>query len=168
MLLKGPLHSGTQKGFARPDGPQEESPGLKRSGGLSPSRHNFLPQARTTSLRVCMCRQRALAPGTIGPASHLVLLLFRPGCRPQSRGLPCALRLHLPGSSCAACTCRRHKGKRQGKQAGQPPAACSKEDLLQEEAVRALKGVARQPPAPGSRPSLWMTIMLLASLGRET
>src|SRR6266699_975032 len=106
LLLKGPLHSGTQKGFARQDGPQEESPGLKRSGGLSPSRHNLLPQARTTSLRVCMCRQRALAPGTIGPASHLVLVLFRPGCRPQSRGLPCALRLHLPGSSCAACMCR--------------------------------------------------------------
>src|SRR6266480_5149622 len=117
FLLKGHLHGATQKGFGRPDGPQEESPGLKRSVGLSPSRQNFLPQARTTSLRVCMGRQRALVPCTIGPASHLVLVRFRPGCRPQSRGLPCSLRLHLLGSFCAAC---------------------SKEDLLQEETVRAV------------------------------
>src|SRR5438132_10325641 len=100
LLLKGPLHSGTQKGFARPDGPQEESPGLKRSGGLSPSRHHFMAQARTTSLRVCRCRQRALATCTIGPASHLVLVLFRPGSRPQTRGLPCSLRLPLLGPFC--------------------------------------------------------------------
>src|SRR6266700_975338 len=98
LLLKGHLHGATQKGFSRPDGPQEESPGLKRSVGLSHSRQNFLPQARTTSLRVYKRRERALATGTIGPASHLVLVLSRPGCRPQTRGLPCALRLHLLGS----------------------------------------------------------------------
>ena len=75
LALEGTTSFRTQKGFARQDGPQEESPGLKRSGGLSPSRHNFLPQARTTSLRVCMCRERALATCTIGPASLLVLAL---------------------------------------------------------------------------------------------
>src|SRR6266699_3065509 len=106
LLLKGQLHGGTQKGFGRPDGPQEESPGLKRSVGLSPSRQHFIPQARTTSFHVCMCRERALETCTIGPASHLVLVLFRLGSRPQIRGLPCSFRLHLPGSFCAACMCR--------------------------------------------------------------
>ena len=35
FLLKGQLHSVTQKGFGRQDGPQEKSPGLKRSVGQS-------------------------------------------------------------------------------------------------------------------------------------
>src|SRR2546429_9159965 len=75
FLLKGPLHCITQKGFGTQDGPKEESGGSKRSVGLSTSSHHFIPQGRTTSLRVCMCRQRALATCTIGPASLLVLAL---------------------------------------------------------------------------------------------
>ncbi|SRR6266480_606933 len=43
----------------------------------------------------------------IGPSSHLVLVLFRPGSRPQTRGFPLSLRaprLHLyctDGTNCA-------------------------------------------------------------------
>ena len=92
FLLKGQLHSVTQKGFGRQDGPQEKSPGLKRSVGLSPWRQNFIPQGRTTSFCVSKCRESAFAACTIGPASHLVLVLFRPCSRAQTRCFPVSLR----------------------------------------------------------------------------
>jgi hypothetical protein len=52
FLLKRQRIFGTQKVFGRQYGPKEEFNGLKMSVGLSTSRHNFIPQERTTSFRV--------------------------------------------------------------------------------------------------------------------
>ncbi len=104
VLLKGQLHSVTQKGFGRHYGHKEESHGLKRSVGLSPSRQNFIPQRRTTSLRVYKCRERALATCTIAPASHLVLVLFRLCSRAQTKGFPLSLRPPVLRLLCAEGT----------------------------------------------------------------
>src|SRR6266566_4414524 len=164
FLLKGQLHCGTQKGFGRPDGPQEESHGLKRSVGLSTSRHHFIPQARTTAF--FPPGSRSFPARFPSPDQGLAVLV------PPASARLVLCRLDVQGhdglASLCSCASRRPKGKRQGKQAGQPPAACSKQDLRQEETVRALKGVAGQHSAPGSRPTLGMTIMLLAELGIET
>jgi len=49
FLLKGQLNSVTLKVFGRHYGLKEEFNGLNMSVGLSTSRHNFIPQGRTTS-----------------------------------------------------------------------------------------------------------------------
>ena len=48
FLLKGQLNSVTQKVFGRQCGPKEEFNRLNLSVGLSTSRHNLIPQGRTT------------------------------------------------------------------------------------------------------------------------
>ena len=92
FLLKGQLHSVTLKVFGRHYGLKEEFNGLNMSVRLSTSRHNFIPQGRTTSFCVSKCRESAFAACTIGPASHLVLVLFRPCSRAQTRCFPVSLR----------------------------------------------------------------------------
>jgi len=146
--LKGQLHSTGEDDFIPRLHVQGESLGnLHDRSGFPPGSRSFPARFPSTDQGLAVL---------IPPASARLVLC----------------RLHVQGhdglASLCSCASRRSKGKRQGKQAGQPPAACSKQDLRQEETVRALKGVAGQHSAPGSRPTLGMTIMLLAELGIET
>ena len=99
---------------------------------------------------------KCLGQPTIGPACRL-FPTPSPGatcCRPTFLCYACGVlrgpAAHSGPAPSFPCTGRHCMGKTKRKEAGQHTASCCREELLEVEAITALKVVASKPPASGT------------------